>query len=234
MSTAFDRTASSLLALRRAGNDNALRERIAELLLGCSAAFAASSTVPPAVRPTEQLCLQLLRESDNRRRAKQKRCAYYGCDVCALLEHASLGADVLLTDTRRSLVFTGDPLLCGADPTLLLDGYLNLVANAVRYGTGDVFTDLRERGTDALLSVGTNACAPLPDAFHDGLRCAANAARLHGGRLLLAASPTRFCAVMRFQTTLPWERLFTPPRFSQYLQERVAPLRIALCQVLPD
>ncbi|MBQ5969717.1 MAG: HAMP domain-containing histidine kinase [Clostridia bacterium] len=232
MSTAFEHTAAALLALRRAGNDGALREMIGEILLPCSEAAGAFAAVPPTVRTAERLCLQLLRESDNRRNAMQQRSDYYGCDVCALLEHASLAADVLLTDARRSLCFTGESLLCGADPTLLLGGYLNLVANAVQYGTDDVFVDLQCHGDAALLSVETNAGAPLPTAFHDGLRCAANAARLHGGRLLLASSQSRFCAVMRFQTTLPWERLFTPPRFSQYLETRVSPLRIALCEVL--
>lgn len=228
MTTDFEQTASSLFALRNAGNDDALRETIGTLL------FSFEQTFPsPTAHEIERLCLRLLRESDNRRNAQRHDGTFYGCDVGALLEHASLASDVLLSDAGRSLCFTGDPLLCGADPTLLLCGYLNLVANAVQYGEEDVFAVLRQDGDGALLSVESLVSAPLPTAFHTGLRCAANAARLHGGRLLLSACGERLCAVMRFQTSLPWETLFTPPRFSQYLQSRVSPLQIALCQVLP-
>ena len=235
MKATIEQQWDALCTLRRTGaDDETIREAAGRLLFTLKADDFLPTAAAKQHRRAENACLHLLRGSDNRRYAETKHCTFFGCDLSRLFEHASLCADVLLSDCGYNLFFTGDAVFCGAQPTLLLSAYLNLIANAARFGkANDIFASLTADDDCGYLRVETKCSAALPANYKAGLRCVENVCRLHQGRLLLAADETRFCAVMAFSKALPWMQRCDVPLFSQYLSVRVSPVRIALCQVLP-
>ena len=186
-----------------------------------------------AMQNAEKLCMERLRKLNNRSEAEAQTCNFYSCDLHELLESVSLCADILLADNDYNLRFSGKKLVCSLNPDYIIDAFLNLISNSVKFGrTGDVKATLSKTDNQAVIKVENEAFFNEPVSFHEGLQSVRNICFLHSGRLLFSKTGDRFSAVMSIDLNLPNGESFAPPAFSHFLADRYSPVYIGLSEVL--
>lgn len=175
-------------------------------------------------------CLQKLRTLNNNKESALSKCEFAFVELDRLLEGVSLCADILLSEKELSLFFTAQKAAVACCPALIVDAFLNLVSNAVKFsGGGEIDSSLALRGRQCVISVFEKSNCDLGSLkAKSGLRCVQNTARLHGGRLLFSSRENRFGAQMALSLDLPRGKRFHAPSFSSYLENRFSPVHVGL------
>lgn len=181
----------------------------------------------------QKLCLKKLRKLNNISEASAKTCSLYSCDLYELLESVSLCADILLADNDYNLRFSGERVVCSFNPEYIIDAFLNLISNGVKFSrTGEVKASLSKTENQAVIRVENEAFFNEPLDYREGIESVRNVCFIHSGRLLFSQTKDKFSATMSLDLTLPSEDVFTPPAFSRFLADRYSPVYVGLSEVL--
>lgn len=179
-------------------------------------------------------CLQKLRTLNNKKESALSKCEFSFVELDRLLEGVSLCADILLSEKDLSLFFTAQKAAVACCPALIIDAFLNLISNAVKFSDGsEIDANLSLRGRQCVISVFEKSGSDLGALkAKSGLRSVQNTAKLHGGRLLFSSEKNRFGAQMALSLELPRGKRFHAPPFSSYLENRFSPVHVGLSDCL--
>ena len=230
---------SRLLSLAEtAENEREIRELVNEVFLRSAELheLLCKESDPFADRRTLSKCLRKLRTLNNNKESSLTACEYNCVELDRLLESVCLCADILLSECGSNVCFTAERAVVSCCPTLIIDSFLNLISNAVKFSNGgDVTARLSKRRRQCVVSVsneGGRVLLPLKSG--GGLKSVQNTATLHGGRLLFSSGKTSFSAQLAFSLDIPRGKYFEAPAFSQYLENRFSPVYVGLCDCMNE
>ncbi|MCM1544851.1 MAG: hypothetical protein NC110_06065 [Ruminococcus sp.] len=175
-------------------------------------------------------CLLSLRALENHKCSCAKKCDYSFFDVAKFLENISLCSNILLADAGINLHFESEQAEVSCCPQVIIDAFLNLISNSVKFGSGkEIEASLTKHGNNLTVIV-TNegeldfsAISP-----KSGIKTAANAARLHHGRLFYSSCGKKVRAGFSIPCTLEPTIKFDVPAFSFYLEDAFSPVHVGL------
>lgn len=225
-----------LLSLEaKAENESEIRELVNEIFARTDELYELTATEsdPKKGRRLLSLCLKKLRALNNNRESTLEKCDYCFVELDRLLESVCLCTDILLSDSEVNLSFAPEKVAVSCCPSLIVDSFMNLISNAVKYSRGkNITAALRPEKRQCVISVsdsaGENNTLSLIKP-KSGLRSVQNTARLHGGRLLFASNGSSFSAEMAISAELPRGKRYHAPPFSSYLENRFSPVYLGLC-----
>ena len=228
-----------LLSLEEtAENESEIRELVNEIFARSDELYELTATASEPERGKKMLsqCLRKLRTLNNNKESALKNCDYSFVELDKLLEGVCLCTNILLSESDMNLFFIPEKVAVSCCPSLIVDSFMNLISNAVKFSKGKNIT--------ASLTLGKRQCvvsvtdsAGEEDALSlirpkSGLRSVQNTARLHGGRLLFASSGSSFSARMALSADLPRGKRYHAPPFSSYLENRFSPVHLGLCDCM--
>ena len=227
-----------LLSLEaKAENESEIRELVNEIFARTDELYELTATEsdPKKGRRLLSLCLKKLRALNNNRESTLEKCDYCFVELDRLLESVCLCTDILLSDSEVNLSFAPEKVAVSCCPSLIVDSFMNLISNAVKYSRGkNITAALRPEKRQCVISVsdsaGENNTLSLIKP-KSGLRSVQNTARLHGGRLLFASNGSSFSAEMAISAELPRGKRYHAPPFSSYLENRF-PRCISGCAIV--
>jgi len=179
-------------------------------------------------------CLMTLRNLENNKCLAAKKCEYSLLDVSRLLENVSLCCDILLADVGINLKFESESAEFSCCPQLIIDAFLNLISNSAKFGSGneiDVCVSPCKNGFTVVVS--NEGTLNFFDAMSGhGIKTAANAVKLHRGRLFYSSCNHKVKAGFSIPKGLDATIKFDVPPFSHYLEDSFSPVRIGLAELL--
>ena len=237
MENSLTHKVSRLLSLSEtAANESEIRELVSEVFLrsGELHELLCKESDPFADRRILSDCLKKLRTLNNNKEGALEFCDYSSVELDRLLESICLCADILLSESGANVFFTAQKTVASCCPALIIDAFLNLISNAVKFSSGgDIMSSLTKYQSQCVISVSNEGKgAILPIEAKSGLRSVQNTARLHGGRLLFSSGRGGFSAQLAFSLDIPRGKRFNAPPFSEYLENRFSPVHIGLCDCM--
>ena len=219
-------------------NEKEIRELVNEVFARSDELFELTETkaCPGEGKRILSRCLQKLRRLNNNRESSLKSCEYSLVELDKLLEGVCLCTDILLSESDINLFFIPEKVSVSCCPSLIVDSFMNLISNAVKFSGGkDITASLKLEKGQCVISVSDSVGEG--DALSlirpkSGLSSVSNTARLHGGRLLFASSGDDLSAKLALSTSLPQGKRFHAPPFSSYLENRFSPVQLGLCDCL--
>lgn len=205
-------------------NEAEIRELVCSILSCCE---------KPADIEAKRMCLCKLRALSNEKCIAAKECDYGVLDLSELLRSVCLCADILLSGSGYKVTAELEPVLCAVCPTVIIDGFLNLISNAARFGKSrEIYVLLKGCGGFASVKVINDGelqfdcCKP-----KKGIKAAENAARLHGGTLLYGSDRKTVTAGFSVSSRLRQSRRYDMPLFSDLLTDEFSAVHIGLSDV---
>lgn len=226
-----------LLSLEEsAKNEREIRELVSEVFSRSDELYELTETTasPGESERILSLCLRKLRAMNNDRISRLNDCGFLFVELDRLLESVCLCCDILLGDKGKKLHLDAEHIAVSCCPQLIIDAFLNLISNAVKFSDGDIRCSLGSGKHQCVLTVAESGkSALLPLRPKNGLLSVQNTARLHSGRLLF--SETRggnFSAELAISTSLPHSRRYRTPPFTGFLEDRLSAVHVGLCDCL--
>lgn len=216
-------------------NESEIRELITEIFSRSAELYELTATEsdPEKGKRLLSLCLKKLRALNNNKEGALKKCSFSFVELDRLLEGVCLCTDILLAQSDVSLFFAPEKIAVSCCPSLIIDAFMNLISNAVKFSKGkDITVSLKSGKGQCVICVSDSANEADTLSLikpKSGLRSVQNTARLHGGRLLFASDGSSFSARMALSAELPKGKRFHAPPFSSYLENRFSPVHIGLC-----
>lgn len=234
MSSSLLKKVSRLLSLdETAENESEIRELVSEIFSRSCELYelTESEALPGRSKKILSLCLGKLRALNNNKERALKECDFCFVELDRLLEGVCLCSDILLSEKNVKLSFEPEKIAASCCPSLIIDAFLNLISNAVKFSRGDIRVALSSGARQCVISVSDSAkdCDLAFLKPKSGLLSVRNTARLHGGRLLFSASGDTFSARMALSLDLPRGKRYRSPPFTSYLENRFSPVHIGLC-----
>lgn len=234
MEATLPQKVSHLLSLpETAENESEIRELVCEIFSRSNELheMLCKESDPFADRRTLCVCLKKLRALNNNKESSLTFCEYSLVELDRLLESVCLCADILLSECGANVFFTAQRAVVSCCPTLIIDAFLNLISNAVKFSAdGEVTAALTFFENQAVISVRNKSKSmPLPLKASGGLKSTVNTARLHGGRLLFSNYGAFFSAHFAFVSGARREKRFEAPPFTEYLENKFSPVHVGLC-----
>ncbi|MCM1364369.1 MAG: hypothetical protein NC122_03980 [Faecalibacterium sp.] len=179
-------------------------------------------------------CLLSLRKLENNKCACAKKCDYSFFDIAKLLENICLCSDILLADTGVNLHFESEKAEISCCPQIIIDAFLNLISNSVKFGRGtEIDATLTRNSSRITVIVSNDGEFDFSSAsLKSGIRTAHNAARLHHGRLFYSSCDKKVRAGFSIPCTLEPTIKFDIPPFSFYLEDTFSPVHIGLAGLI--
>lgn len=234
MEATLPQKVSRLLSLSEtAENESEIRELVCEVFSRSAELheLLCRESDPFADRRTLCFCLKKLRGLNNNKESALKSCEFSLVELDRLLESVCLCADILLSECGANVFFTSERAVVSCCPALIIDAFLNLISNAVKFSSDkEVRARLFAFKNQTVISVSNKSGGtPLPLKARGGLKSAVNTAFLHGGRLLFSAAPDCFSAHFALSPGSRREKRFDAPPFTEYLENRFSPVHVGLC-----
>lgn len=235
MSVSLSKKVSLLLSLDETKeNESKIRELVSEIFSRSCELYENFATEADPKKPERILssCRQKLRSLSNRTECELQSCGFLFVELDRLLESICLCSDILLSDKNVKLCFEPERIAVSCCPSLIIDAFLNLISNAVKFSCGDIHASLSSGARQCVITVSdrANKSTSSLQKPKTGISSARNIAFLHGGRLLLSSSKSgTFSAKMAISTELPRGKRYHAPPFTAYLENRFSPVHIGLC-----
>lgn len=234
MSSSLSKKVLRLLSLDETKeNESEIRDLVSEIFSRSCELYEISRTEAEPKKPEQILssCLKKLRTLSNRKESALQRCDFLFVELDRLLENVCLCSDIILSENNVKLYFEPERIAVSCCPFLIIDAFLNLISNAVKFSCGDVYATLSSGARQCVITVRDEAQGENFSLFRpkDGILSVQNTAKLHGGRLLFSSSKNSFSASMAISTELPRGKRFHAPPFTSYLEDRFSPVHVGLC-----
>ena len=239
MENSLTKKVERLLAIEETEeNESEIRELVCEVFSRSAELheLLCRESDPTADRRTLSCCLRKLRTLNNNKESALTCCEYSVVELDRLLESVCLCADVLLSQCGANVFFISRRAVVSCCPTLIIDAFLNLISNAVKFSGGpDIFAALTVKNRRCVISVtDEGGGAALPLTAKSGIKSVQNTARLHGGSLLFSSGLSGFSARLALSCEIHGEKPFAVPSFSSYLQNRFSPVHVGLCDCISE
>ena len=175
-------------------------------------------------------CLNSLRTLENNKCTCTQKCDYSFFDVAKLLENITLCSDILLADTGYNIHFESERAEASCCPQIIIDAFLNLISNSVKFGSGkSIEAELTNRNGNVTVVVTNEGSLDFSKITpKSGIKTAANAAKLHHGRLFYSSCGKKVRAGFSLPCTLEPTIKFDVPAFSFYLEDNFSPVHVGL------
>lgn len=234
MSSSLLKKVSRLLSLDETRkNESEIRELISEIFSRSCELYelAENQSNPGEAKRILSLCLKKLRVFNNNKEKELENCGFLFVELDRLLENVCLCSDILLSDKNIKLYFEPERIAVSCCPSLIIDAFLNLISNAVKFSSGNIHASLSSGARQCVITVADEA--KHEDLSHikpkSGLLSVQNTARLHAGRLLFSSNENSFSAKMALSLDLPRGKRYHAPPFTSFLEDRLSPVYVGLC-----
>ena len=178
-----------------------------------------------------KICLQKLRQLNNKSHIRQTQCKMYTVELDKLIDEICLCSNILLSDEGVSINFKFEPQTVACSPTLIIDAFLNLISNAIKFGMKkNIDVSIKSTPCQAIINVSDNSPEITEFDFKSGLESVQNICRLHRGRLLFSHQRDVLTASIAISKSLRGEENFVLPAFSQYLSDNYSQLYVGLAE----
>ncbi len=234
MSVSLSKKVSRLLSLDEIKeNESEIRELVSEIFSRSCELYETFATETDPKKPQRILssCLQKIRTLSNRKESELQNCGFLFVELDKLLENICLCSDIILSGKNVKLSFEPERIAVSCCPSLIIDAFLNLISNAVKFSAGDIHASLSSGARQCVITVSDEAENKDLSLLKPkgGLLSVQNTARLHGGRLLFSSGKNAFSASMALSLDLPRGKRFHAPPFTSYLEDKFSPVHIGLC-----
>lgn len=239
MTTSLLKKISRLLSLGETKeNESEIRELLSEIFSRTGEVYELFETEsePGKARQVLSLCLKKLRTLNNNREGSLQNCGFLFVELDRLLENVCLCCDILLSDKNIKIYFEPEKIAASCCPSLIIDAFLNLISNAVKFSHGDIYASLSSGARQCVISVADEAKNEDLSLLRPkgGLLSVQNTARLHGGRLLFSSGESSFSASMALSLDLPRGKRYHAPPFTSLLEDRFSPVHVGLCDCVEE
>lgn len=217
-------------------NENEIRALVSEIFLRSCELYEIAQTKGEAEKTKMLLsrCLKKLRAVNNKTEKELRECEFLFVELDRLLESVCLCTDILLSDKNKKLFFESEKIAVSCCPQLIIDAFLNLISNAVKFSSGDIRASLSSGNRQCVITVSDAAKSEELSLIRpkDGLLSVQNTAKLHEGRLLFSSGKSSFSARMALSLELPRGKRYHAQPFTAFLENRTSPVYVGLCDCM--
>lgn len=179
------------------------------------------------------VCLNKLRILNNKSNSRKRSSKFFNLDLGTFLDEVCLSSNILLADKGIKIQFSSCPCNIVCSPTLIIDAFLNLISNAVKFSDGaSIDVNFKSTENQTVINVTNYSDKIEPFDFSSGLHSASNICRIHGGRLLFSFCNNRLTASISINRHLVSDGAYNTPTFSHYLSDKYSPVYIGLSEVI--